>query len=87
MAKQSQEQWVINQLNLNGFISRNFALENFVSRLGAIIYNLTKEGWEFDAKYVKGKRGNNFVYYLLKTPMKKTLYNVVGENKQITLYA
>jgi hypothetical protein len=84
--KQSQEEWVIKQLNLNGFISRNFALQNYISRLGAIICNLTKEGWEFEGKYVKSKSGKNFVYYLLKTPQTKTIYKVVGMDKEIATY-
>lgn len=83
--KQSQEKFVINQLKLNGFISRNFCLENYVSRLGAIICDLKKDGWDFDAKYVTGKKGKNFVYYVTKTPLKQQTFSVQGLDKTITI--
>ena len=81
-----QEEFVKKQLLLNGFISRNFCLENYVSRLSAIIQNLEADGWCFDPKYVKGKKGRNFVYYLVSCPMKKVEYTVQGMENNVILY-
>ena len=46
----TQSQFVKFHLLKNGSISRNFALNNFITRLGAIIYNLKKEGWVIETQ-------------------------------------
>lgn len=90
--KKSQEQWVIEQLKLNGYISRNLCLQERITRLGAICCNLKKEGWDFEAKYVKENGGKNYYYYVLKTPLKKIVYTIPGMGdvegllKKITIY-
>jgi hypothetical protein len=65
MKSKTQLAWVKSILRQNGQISRNEALQNFVSRLGAIILVLKKEGWEIDSGY-DGHR--NYVYKLKKAP-------------------
>ena len=84
--KQSQEKFVIEQLKLNGFISRNFCLENYVSRLSAIIQDLEADGWKFEPKYIPNKngKGRNYVYYVVGSPLKKLTYTVDG--KEIIIY-
>lgn len=72
MKNKTQKERVIGQLLKVGYISRNACLKNFISRLGAIICDLTKEGWEFDAKNVDG----DYVYYIVKTPYKTASYKL-----------
>jgi hypothetical protein len=68
MKNESQKNWVKEQLRINGFITRNEALRNFCSRLGAIIYVLKKEGYQFEVYYQKTEKGKDFVYMLTKRP-------------------
>jgi hypothetical protein len=51
---------------LNGQISRNEALRNFVSRLGALINKINKEpDWEIQGYY----KERDYIYKLLKAPV------------------
>jgi len=50
MKNNSQKQRIIGQLQKYGFITRNACLKNYISRLGAIIFDLKQEGYEFEAK-------------------------------------
>jgi len=77
MKMQSQKLWVIQQLKDKGFVSRNEALKNFISRLGALIDILKKEGYEFDTEYVKENGGKNYYYRLKKRPKQQ---KVIVEN-------
>lgn len=52
------------QLLDNGEISRNWCLKNYISRLGAYIVDLKKQGWEFKTE----QRGGDYVYKLIKKP-------------------
>lgn len=66
----TQLQWVKEVIKNDGEISRNFALRNYVSRLGAIICTLKKQGYEFDTEWKEtmthfGKR-KDYVY-IVKT--------------------
>lgn len=67
MKTKSQKEIIKEQLRANGYVSRNWALDNFISRLGAIIADLKKEGFVFKANYDKG----NYEYHLVGVPMKK----------------
>jgi hypothetical protein len=69
--KQTQEQFVITHLKEHGKISRNFCLQNFISRLGAIICNLNQNGWDIQGNWVKTDNGRDYVYTLLDRPKKK----------------
>lgn len=87
--KQSQREFVIKQLLEKGKISRNFALQHYISRLGALIFDLKEEGWDFttyqiDTKKPDGTMGKNFVYEVTKCPLKLKTYQVGG--KTITKY-
>lgn len=84
MKNKSQKDWVIQQLLEKGKISRNFALQNYISRLGALIFDLKEEGWDFvtytaETKRPDGKMGKNFIYEVSKCPFKKTIYQVDGK--------
>jgi len=87
MEHQSQEK-IIKRILLNeGEISRNLCLrELYISRLGAIICNLKKEGWKFRREYVKTPKGKDFVYYLVESPLKKIVYEIPELQKTITSY-
>jgi len=86
--KKSQETFVIDQLKLNGYISRNLCLQERITRLGAIICNLKASGWDFDAKYVRENGGKNFYYYVTKSPLKVVEYTIEGEGMgTIKIYA
>jgi len=58
--KKSQKQKVVEQLEEFGYVSRNWALSQYCSRLGAIICDLKKEGYVFDSK----NEGGDYRYYL-----------------------
>ena len=62
--KQTQRQWVEQTLKENGKITRNFALSNFVSRLGAIICDMKKDGWNI----VPSRDNGDYVYTLVEAP-------------------
>lgn len=57
--KESQLALVADELLVEGFISRNFCLKRFISRLGAIICNLKQQGVDIDGQYEAG----DYVYY------------------------
>jgi len=68
---QSQRQIVLEQLK-TGSVSRNWCLERRITRLGAIICALQKEGWEFDAQYINKD-------YLYKVKCKKDPHHLQGK--------
>ena len=84
--KKTQEQIIINKLNADGQVSRNWALQHFISRLGAITCSLVKNGWEFEAKYEKTNNGKDFVYKVIKSPYVKEEYFVPELNRTIIKY-
>jgi len=73
MKQARQKNWVIHQLYLYGSVSRNKALENYISRLGALIGVLKKEGWKFSAGYEQGKFGRDYVYRVLDRDIRQVL--------------
>mgnify|MGYP006921433586 CR=1 FL=1 len=64
----TQESQIIEQLNAQGLVSRNWALRNYITRLGAIICNLNKKGWVIEGKYYEYSHGKDFVYTVIKKP-------------------
>lgn len=62
--KKTQLQFVLERLKENGRVSRNDCLRHYVSRLGAYICDLRKEGYEFEAK----SEGGDYVYILIHDP-------------------
>lgn len=67
--KKSQEERIIYKLRKDGFVTRNEALKNYISRLGAIICELKKQGFIFDEpKYIKTKNGRDYRYDLISAP-------------------
>ncbi len=78
--KQPQSLKVVEQLEKTGEVSRNWALNNYISRLGVIIKSLVEVGYKFDSRkskngievlhgrYVKTKKGRDYVYTLIAFP-------------------
>lgn len=71
MDSKTQKLAIIAQLREKGSVSRNWALEGYISRLGAIICDLKNEGWEFTAGYVEKNGGKDYVYIVTKDPERK----------------
>lgn len=66
MKKQSQMKWVCLQLIMFGEVSRNKALKNYITRLGAYICELKKDGHNIVGGYVKRGKSKDYVYTLVK---------------------
>lgn len=64
----TQENIIINQLKTNKFVSRNWCLAQYISRLGALIQKLEKKGWVFNSHYIKTEKGKDFIYDLVSEP-------------------
>lgn len=73
--KTSQKDKVLTELRSQGFVTRNWALRNFISRLGAIMCDLKKDGIEFETKRIEGDYG----YILQDKPKATEVYRVNGE--------
>lgn len=55
----------------DGYITRNEALSRYISRLGAIIHRLKKDGWNIvgerkEYKKKNGEKGYDYVYTLIQ---------------------
>lgn len=75
--KKSQELLVRQQLETKGFVRRNWCLDRYISRLGAIVQDLVNAGWKFDDRVSEtGKTvirghwtvGGDYVYKLVAFP-------------------
>ena len=51
----TQKEFIIKRILENGSVTRNYALRNYISRLGSIICNLQKDGYIFEGEYFKVK--------------------------------
>jgi len=61
----TQLEIVINYLQTTGEVSRNTCIrEHYITRLGAIINNLKKKGWEFTTE----DRNGDYIYKLVRQP-------------------
>ena len=82
----SQRERIINKLLKDGEVSRNHALQNYISRLGAIICDLQTDGWQLRGEYLKTNNGKDFVYYLISSPYKKEEFKNPVTGQIITKY-
>ena len=83
MKLQTQKTFVISQLKDYGKISRNFCLQNFITRLGAIVEKLNNEGYVIQGAYEKTEKGKDYIYTLISLPP-KSKYEILHENYQQT---
>lgn len=77
----SQKQRVINHILEKGGVSNFWAIENYILRLGAIIYDLKRDGWEFEGTYGKElklqkKNWKNYYYLVKVNPLTKVIGNI-----------
>ena len=72
MAKQTQKQKVIAQLKAEGFVTRNWCLANYISRLSALIQDLEQDGFVFTTYRDEGDYG-----YKVKEVATKLISKVV----------
>ena len=57
------------QIDEEGYVSRNWCLSRFITRLGARIIDLKREGYEFATSF----DGGDYVYTVTKTPQPRQL--------------
>lgn len=86
MKNKTQTQWAVDKLLNEGRVSRNTALQNYISRLGAIINDLNNDGWSITGNYEKTPHGKDYVYTLVSSPYEKEEFFVPALNKTITRY-
>lgn len=60
----TQECWIKENLEKRGFLTRNEALTNYISRLAARIRDLKEKGMDIKSKKFKTQYGIDHVYYL-----------------------
>jgi hypothetical protein len=72
--KLSQKDKVLKLMREQGFVTRNWALQNYISRLSAIMLDLKNEGVNFEA----GDYGTDYKYTLLDKPKEIKRYFVGG---------
>lgn len=66
--KKTQEDRIIYKLRTDGYVTRNEALKNYISRLGARISDLQRQGWIFDAKFIKKNGARDYEYRVVSAP-------------------
>ena len=64
----TQLNWTKEQLVEYGRVSRNDALKNYFSRLGARVDELRHKGWVIKGEWVETKYGRDYVYTLISKP-------------------
>lgn len=67
MTNLTQRQRIENRLRERKVITRNECIRNFITRLGAIIIELKKDGWKFEAEYFRG----DYRYFATYIPPKQ----------------
>lgn len=75
MKKPSQKDKVLKLMREQGFVTRNWALQNCISRLGAIVCDLKKDGMDIEAKWKDG----DYEYVLRDRPKATEVYKVNGQ--------
>lgn len=67
----TQKSFVISHLRANKEITRNECLQNRLTRLSAIIFDLGKEGWIIKGDWRKTAYGKDYIYFLISEPKLK----------------
>lgn len=66
MKVKTQHQWVKERLLKNGYITRNQALKQYITRLSAIIWDLREDGNYITGEFVKTKNGRDYKYTITR---------------------
>jgi len=64
----TQEQIIKNLLISQKQVTRNWAVKNYITRLGSIVNRLNGSGWKIIGKYEKYEHGTDYVYTLIEKP-------------------
>ena len=75
----TQKQVIISKLKEQGYVDNFWCVNNYILRLGAIICDLKKEGWEFRGKFGDNAHRKNFYYYVLKQPGEQSVHESVNQ--------
>ena len=67
----SQIEIIKKKLENDGYVTRNWALSRYISRLGALIQFLKNDGWQFKTERIKNRYKNintygDYIYILVK---------------------
>ena len=84
--KKTQFEFIKNKLLKDGSISRNYCLQNYLTRLSARIADLNADGWVIKGSYHKTDKGKDYIYTAIKTPYKKEVLRVPVTGKEFTRY-
>ena len=60
--KESQEEFILRVLLTQGFITRNFCLQRYISRLGARISDLKRMGYDIQGRNDRTNFGMDYRY-------------------------
>lgn len=82
----TQIEWVKKQLKTKGFVTRNEALQTYITRLGAIICDLKKEGWKIEGEFLKTENGKDYKYTLGDRPTKRVSRVEIRDGKAIETF-
>ena len=95
MKEKSQTQFIKDELLINGKISRNYCLELYhlkvrpsITKLNTLISHMKlHENWKIDTKVELDSKGNeDYVYYLVQSPLKRVVYRIPALDKEIVLF-
>lgn len=64
--KQSQIVKIKQELADKGYVSRNWALQNYIGRLASRMTDLKDKGLKFEGKNFKTENGVDYRYYLVE---------------------
>jgi len=62
----TQREKTIEKLLGDGVVDNFWAIKNYILRLGAIICDLSKDGWEFSREYGEESNRKNYFYTVTK---------------------
>jgi hypothetical protein len=67
----TQLEFIREKLLTDGYITRNYCLSRFISRLGAHINRLNNSGMKIKGENLKTQNGMDYIYRLVKPEQKK----------------
>jgi len=67
----TQLEFIREKLLTDGYITRNYCLSRFISRLGSRILELKQEGLNIKGENLKTENGMDYIYRLVKPEQKK----------------
>ena len=73
MEKLTQLKIIRDKILEDGYITRNWCLEKYITRLTSRIDDLKNEGMEFETNYIKTDNGQDYKYTLVTEPKQEVL--------------